>query len=159
MKTACLIAGFLCLPIAASAQAAAEAAIATGGSATAGAAGQGVGKSIGGVFSSLSKTLSKTQNSVKTGLPAKPDEAITVQATQPDIVPDAPKLDPIDKTVIKPGMLRTDLIAKLGSPSLKITRNDGPAFIETLWYERSGQPDTVIRLKNGLVERVEASSK
>jgi hypothetical protein len=159
VKTGCFIAVFLSLPISAVAQAAAEAAIATAGSATAGAAAQGAGKSIGGVFNSLNRTLSKIKDGGPPGSPAKPEETISAQTAQTEPAIEAPKLDPIDKSAIKPGMIRTDLIAKLGSPSLKITRNDGPAFIETLWYERSGQPDTVIRLKNGLVERIEASSK
>lgn len=162
MKTACWIAVSLCLPASVLAQAVVEAGVATAGSATAAGGAAGVGKSIGGVFNSLNRTLSKTKNNAETpspGSPAKPEELAIAQPTQAsEPRPEPPKREPIDTSAIKPGMSRTELIGMNGSPSLKITRNDGPAFLETMWYARPGQPDVVIRLKNGLVERVESSS-
>ena len=161
MKTACLIAVSLCLPLSLPAQAVVESAVITAGSAAAAGGASGVGKSIGGVFNSLNKTLAKTKESSAspTASPAAPDEVVATQIARAEPAPEAPKREPIDFTAVKPGMARTELIEKAGSPSLKITRNDGPAFLETMWYEQPGKPDTVIRLKNGVVDRVEASSK
>ena len=160
MKTSGWIAVFLCLPISLFAQAVVESAIITAGSATAAGGAAGVGKSIGGVFNSLNKTLSKA----KEGAPPASSPERTEELVRTRIAPAEPALepvkrDPIDVSAIKRGMSRSELIEKTGNPSLKITRNDGQAFLETMWYERPGQPDTVIRLKNGVVDRVEASSK
>lgn len=160
MKTACCIAVFLCLPISLFAQAVVESAIITAGSATAAGGASGVGKSIGGVFNSLNKTLSKIKDGAPPAAsPEKAEELVSTRIAAGEPAPEVAKRDPIDISAIKPGMKRSELIERTGNPSLKITRNDGPAFLETMWYERPGQPDTVIQLKNGVVDRVEASSK
>ena len=161
MKTVCFFAVFLCLQLAAWAQAVPEAAAASAGSSAAAGAAKGVGKSVGGVFNSLSRTLSKTKQGAEQlpGAPAQPEQQAAANPARQDRQPDVRKFEPIDFTPLKLGVRWTDVADRLGTPDLRIIRNDGPVYVETLWYQRLGQPDAMIRVKNGFIERVEISPK
>jgi len=120
-----------------------------------GVAGAAAGKSTGKATSAV---LDKTTTALETA--GKPGAA-TAQAAgaQTPAKPEAEKqvatLSPaIDPNAITPGLERSDLLARFGKPSMKITNTDGSDVVEKLWYRSPGREAVLVTLRNGKVAAV-----
>ncbi len=129
---------------------------ATTGQTAAATGAAGAGKSAGTIFDKLNKSLggaAHADTSPKTG-PAAPTAA--APAISASVAPAPAPLErslPPDFSALVTGMDRTDLLKKVGKPSMSMTSMESSKLTETCWY-RSGADSVTVILRDGKVAEI-----
>jgi Flp pilus assembly pilin Flp len=134
-------------------QAMVEHALTVGGGSVAGAAGKSVGSGIDSIFRKVNKVTDQAARPATPAPARKP--ALQPEPTLATLVP-SPTLAEIAQ--IQTGASRQDVLAKLGTPSARITIPDGDGLVEIYQYAAKGERLGSLRLTDGVVSamRVEA---
>ena len=125
-----------------------------------GAAGAAAGKKTGAAAASvLNKATAAVEKAgtASAAQAAKPAEKVETAVAQPALAaePSTPATPAaVDPASITAGMERQDLIAKLGKPSMKVTKLEDGHVVEKYWYKGAGRETVLVTLRNGKVESV-----